>query len=208
MKHLKTLRLASLAVMALAATVGIPSASAAEFHSAANVALEGVQANIHTFSVQGQDVTCNNVKFNGTASSNGTSNELNMLPEYNSCTAFGLPANINTAGCRFRFNANLNTIDLTSCTSGRMEIDSSNIFSHCHVNVPIQTGINNQNFANMNATGSNATLTEASNANNVRADINTSNGFCPLVVGTQNSVPYTGLTGIMGPVNAPEIHKN
>lgn len=207
MKHLDTLRNAVLALAALTAMVGVAPASAAEFHAAPSTALDGVQVNSHVFTVTGQKVTCKTATFTGTASASGTAETQTLHPEYNNCTVVDLPANVNTAGCLFDFNANLTTVNLTSCTNGGITIDSSNAFSHCQLHIPNQNGINNQTFINMGETASgNATLTEESNANNVTVTVTVSNGLCPLTTGHHNTGEYTGLTGIMGATGG--THRN
>jgi hypothetical protein len=200
MKHLKTLGLAAMAVMALAAFVGVSSASATEFHATGGTTLTGVVGeNNHVFTIEGSTVTCNTIAFNGTAAASGTSVTQTMHPSYSNCTAFGfINAVINTSNCLYEFNANTNTVNLTSCTSP-INIVAESGFGTCKATVGNQNGINGQTFINMGTTGSNtATLTENSSANNIITNVNTSNGICPINTGTKNTAEYDGNTGIMG----------
>ena len=208
MKRLKTPGLAALAVVALAALIDVSSAAALEFHGPAGGALTGEGTTSHIFEITGQKFTCN-AHFNGTAAASGTSETQSLHPEYpNDCTGFGLPATINTDGCLFNFNANLNTVNLTSCTNGAITIDSSNAFSHCHVDIPNQNGINGQSFSNMGSTADNATLTWTTAATNLTATVTIDDGLCPLLKGHHNDAKYNGVTGIMGPASSPQTHIN
>jgi hypothetical protein len=200
MKHLKTLGLAAMAVMALAAFVGVSSASATEFHATGGTTLTGVVGeNNHVFTIEGSTVTCNTIAFNGTAAASGTSVTQTMHPSYSNCTAFGfINAVINTSNCLYEFNANTHLVNLTSCTSP-INIVAESGFGTCKATVGNQNGINGQTFINMGTTGSNtATLTENSSANNIITNVNTSNGICPINTGTKNTAEYDGNTGIMG----------
>ena len=207
MKHLKNLGLAAMAVAALNAMAGVSSAPAAEFHSAGGTTLTGEPTTNHIFEVTGQIVACNSTTFMGTAASSGTSTTQNLHPEcHGGGTGFGLPAGILTAGCEYEFNANTNTMNLHGCTNG-IDIDSSNIFGHCHVNIPNQNGINGQTFSNMGSTaGGTATLTWTTAATNIDENVNVSNGVCPLETGFHANSNYNGITGIMGATGGTHIN--
>jgi hypothetical protein len=213
MKHLKTLGLAAMAVMALAAFVGVSSASATEFHATGGTTLTGVVGeNNHVFTIEGSTVTCNTIAFNGTAAASGTSVTQTMHPSYSNCTAFGIiGAVINTQECDYSFNANTNTAALESCSTangtGSITIVATSGFGNCRAEVgdhstngvAINQAINGQTFINMGTTGSNtATLTENSAANNIVANVTESNGICPINTGVKNNAEYDGNTGIMG----------
>ncbi|HEU4599237.1 MAG TPA: hypothetical protein VFS26_05785 [Solirubrobacterales bacterium] len=201
MKHLKTLGLAALAVVALTALVGVSSASATEFHATGGTALNGVvvEGEPHEFTIEESSVTCNVISFNGTAAAGGTSTTQNMRPTYNTCKAFGIVnAVINTNNCEYEFSANANTANLHGCTSP-INIVANSFLGNCKVTVGNQNGINGQTFTNMGNTGSNtATLTEKSAATNIVANVTESNGVCPLNTGVKNNAAYNGGTGIMG----------
>jgi hypothetical protein len=207
MKHLKTLGQAGLAVTALTAVVGVTSASAAEFHAGAGVALTGVQVEAETFTIEGSSVTCNTVVWNGTAAASGTSATQNMHPEYSSCKAFGFTgATINTAGCQYGFNGNTTTMNVQGCTGG-ITIDVTSAFGNCHVNIANQTGLNGVTFTNMGSTGNgDATTTVTLGTTNFVVTVNVSTGICPILVGTKNSATHNGRIGIMGPNNTPQTH--
>jgi hypothetical protein len=216
MKHLKTLGLAAMAALALAASVGVSSASAVtEFHATGGTALTGVVGeNNHVFTIEGSAVTCNTIAFNGTAAAGGTSVNQTMHPTYSNCTAFGIiNAVINTHDCNYLFNANTFTVNLQNCNNtnsnaaGPINIVALSGIGNCRAEVSdrslngvlINQAINNQMFTNMGNTGSNtATLTENSAANNIIANVTESNGICPINVGVKNNAEYDGNTGIMG----------
>jgi hypothetical protein len=214
MKHLKTLGLAAMAVLALTAMVGVSSASAAEFHGTGGTALTGVVGeNNHVFTIEGSTVTCNTIAFNGTAAASGTSVTQTMHPSYSNCTAFGfINAVINTSNCLYEFNANTNTVNLTSCTSP-INIVAESGFGTCKATVGNQNGINGQTFINMGVTNpinnkneQLSTLTENSSANNIITNVNTSNGICPINTGTKNTAEYDGNTGIMGATGGTHVN--
>jgi hypothetical protein len=216
MKHLKTLGLAAMAVLALTAMVGVSSASAlTEFHATGGTALTGSvkpETN-HVFRIEGSSVTCNNIAFSGTAAASGTSETQSMHPSYNNCTAFGIiNAVITTHNCNYGFNANTNTVALENCNNtapntGPVNIVALSGLGNCRAEVSdrsangvaINQAINGQTFENMGTTGSNtATLTETSAARNIVTTVTESNGVCPINNGVKNSAEYDGITGIMG----------
>jgi hypothetical protein len=196
MKHLKTLGLAAMAVLALAAMVGVSSASAKEFHSAASTNLVSAIINPHVYNLTGAEVACNNITFNGTAAASGTSETIKVKPSYSNCNAFGfLSATVNTAGCEYKFNANTTTMDLEGCTAGGINV----VISGCSSFVPNQTGINGITYGNTN-TAPNRTMDVKTASNNIKANVTSANLFgCPLTEGGKhNTGKYNGETGMMG----------
>jgi hypothetical protein len=219
MKHLKTLGLAAMAVLALTAMVGVSSASAAEFHSTNAGNIESAIRNTHKFEVTGSEVTCNTIKFNGAAVANSVNQEVH--PEYNNCKAFGfIGAEVNTVGCKYIFNANTNTTNITGCTTHappiiveekEKENPETGINIHiagCSLFVPNQSAANPLNEGVINGityenTGTeavkNRTLDVKSNSNNIKANVTEANLFgCPLTEnGKHNTAKYNSATGIM-----------
>jgi hypothetical protein len=193
MKHLKTLGLAILAILAVSA-VTVASASAAEFHATAvGVAISGEQTTSHKFTITGSSVTCTTAKFTGsTEALNSTTQKVH--PEYSGCTAFGLPAQITTIGCKYLFHTQTGTADLIDCSNGGvMIIHTESFLGSCVVDIPNQTGINGQTFAT-GGTSPNRDITETSNATNIKSTVTTSTGACPLAVGSHTNGTYTGTT--------------
>jgi hypothetical protein len=117
MKHLKTLSLVALAVAAMTAIGGASSAAATEFHSTGGTALNGMNQNPYSISIEGSSIICNTAELTGTAPASGTSITQTYHFAYSHCEAFGLPATVSTNSCRYEFNANTNTINLQSCTT-------------------------------------------------------------------------------------------
>ena len=205
MKHLKTLGLATLAVVALVAMVGDSSAIAAQFHATAETNLTGNQTTALVYEVTGQKVACNVATFIGTAAASGTSTTQSMHPDFAGCTAFELSGNINTAGCQFNLTALSSTMNLSGCTNG-IEIDSSSPFSHCHANIKNQNVINGVSFANMGSTAEgNATMTITFASTNIDATVNVDNGFCPLTIGSHTASNLNGVIGVMGATGGTHI---
>jgi hypothetical protein len=185
-----------MAVLALTATVGVSSASAKEFHSAAGTALSSAIINPHVFNVTGAETVCNNVSFNGTAAASGTSVTIKAKPSYSNCKAFGfLSATVNTAGCEYEFNANTNTTNLENCTNGGINV----VITGCSSFVPNQTGINGVTFEN-SGSAPNRTLKNKVTINNIKVNVTSANLFgCPLTEGGKhNTGKYNGETGMMG----------
>jgi len=196
MKHLKTLGLAALAIAAITAFTGASSASAAEFHaSAVGTAIHGAQAESHKFTVTGSSVTCTTATFTGKTEAL-TSTTQKSHPEYSGCTAFGfVGATVNTAGCQYVFHANTGTVDLEECTAGKITITASSVFGKCVIDIPNQTGINGQTFTTQGSAPSRDILV-TTKSTNVRDNVVTSTGICPLAVGEHNNATYTGTTTV------------
>ncbi|HET7121311.1 MAG TPA: hypothetical protein VFI17_08700 [Solirubrobacterales bacterium] len=193
MKHLRTLGLTAMAVLALTAIVDVSSASAKNFHSTNAGKIVSEIKNTHTFGLTGSTVNCNTIAFNGNANTN--SETMVVHPEYSNCKAFGfLNTTVNTAGCNYRFNANLNTFDLEGCTGGGINFGSSG----CSVFYPNQTGINGVTYTNTN-TAPNRTLDIKTASTNLKFNVTSANMFgCPLTEGGKhNNATYNGDTGVM-----------
>jgi hypothetical protein len=194
MKHLKTLGLAILALVAVSALSGVASASAAEFHaSAVGVAIHGEQVTAHKFTITGSSVTCERATFTGTTEAlNSTTQKVH--PSYEHCTAFGFAgAIVNTTGCQYNFHTQTGTVDLESCTNGGITIEVNAGLGKCITKIPSQTGILGQSFATV-GTSPSRDITETTKATNIAAETVTSTGLCPLTVGKDTGGTYTGTT--------------
>jgi hypothetical protein len=194
MKHLKTLGLAILALVAVSALSGVASASAAEFHATEKgVAISGEQATSHKFTITGSSVTCTTAKFTGTTEATASTTQ-KVHPAYEGCTAFGFAgAIVNTTGCQYNFHTQTGTVDLESCTNGGITIEVNAGLGKCVTKVQNQTGINGQSWATGGSSPS-RDITATSSANNIAAETTTSTGLCPLTVGKDTGGTYTGTT--------------
>lgn len=196
MRHLKTIVLAASVIAAFTAFVGVASASAAEFHATTKgVAISGEQVVTQKFTITGSSVTCINAEFTGTVAATATaSTTMNVHPEYVSCTAFGFAgATINTAGCQYNFHSQTGTLDIEGCTAGGIVIEVNNGAAKCVVKIPNQTGVNGQSWAT-EGTSPNRDIKWTTNAANIAAETTTSSSLCPLTVGKDTGVTYTGTT--------------
>ena len=177
-------------VLVVALGVGPASAAAAEFHtSVGGTSLTGTQEEAFKLTLQGNSITCSTVKMSGTSAFSGTSVTQQLHPEFSGCTAFGLAATVSTPGCQIEANANTNTWNLNSCSSGFTTINWESIFGRCHVDIPNQNGING--FVAIN-TNLRQFLKWAFNANNIHVNITVSNGVCPLSTGTLTTATLVG----------------
>src|SRR4051794_36903178 len=199
MKHLKTIGLAILAIMAVSA-LGVASASAAEFHaSVLGAKVSGEQVESHKFTLTGSSITCKVAKFTGETEGTLSGGSYNTPttkahPEYSECTAFGfLGATVDTTGCIYEFHAQTGTVDLKSCTKGGIIVTASSAFGKCVMENPNQNGINGQSWVT-GGTSPNRDITATANATNIKAKVTTSTGICPLTVGEHTNGTYTGTT--------------
>jgi hypothetical protein len=211
MKYVKILGLAAVAAMALAAFVGVASASAAtEFHQTQSESvLHGAQMTSHVFTVEGSEVTCTNATFEGKAGAPLSEPTQTVHPEYTGCTAFSIAgATINTAGCKYTFSASTTLaggteapVSLTGCTAGFVNITVEAPFglAKCVVHVPNnQTSINGQKYVNQ-VVGTKHVVEVITNSTNIEAEVITSTGFCPLkVTGKKVASVYKGTSTVEG----------
>jgi hypothetical protein len=210
MKYAKILGLAAVAAMALAAFVGVASASAAtEFHQTQSESvLHGAQMTSHVFSVEGSEVTCTTAVFTGKAGPLFSESTQTVHPEYSGCTAFSIAgATVNTAGCNYKFSSVTSLgggteapVELTGCTAGFINITVEAPFglAKCVVHVPNQKGINGQTYANKVITGPKSVVEVTTKSNNIKTNVITSTGFCPLTAGKEPLSTYNGTSTVEG----------
>jgi hypothetical protein len=196
MKHLKTFGLAALVVAAFSALSGVASASAAEFHATeAGVAVSGEQTTGHKFTITGSSVTFTTAQVTGTTGATA-STTFTLHPVYSGVTAFGFSGAIVTStGCLYNFHTQTGTFDIVGCSAGGIIIEVNNALAKCMVDIPNQTGINGQSWAT-GGTFPNRDVIWTTNASNISATTTTSTGLCPLTVGKDTGVTYTGTTTI------------
>jgi hypothetical protein len=97
-RNLKALGLALVVVFAMTA-VSASAASAAEFHSASeNTKFVGTQVGINAFFTEVGAVECEITEYKGEVNGATTTSEVETVPTYEKCTAFGQPADITPHG--------------------------------------------------------------------------------------------------------------
>ena len=186
MKSIKTLGI--LAVMALALAAFASSASAATFTAGqAGKAITESTLENHVFTVDESEVECTTIGFTGNTA--GTAVEVQKVaPSYSGCTAGGLEAKVDTAGCVYALNAN-GTVTLESCTRGGITVTVDlGFFARCDIHVKNQTLAGSITWANDGASNITGTISE----NAIHAEVRTSDGLCPLTTGTYTNGSYTG----------------
>jgi len=194
MKHIKTLGLLAVSVMALTAVFGTASASAApKFTSSAlGLNLKTTTLVNHAFSVTGAKTECKKITFAGaTETLSGPSQ--NVHPAYDECTAFGLPAKVKVTNCKFTINAD-GTVHLvkTDTSPGAelcsIHIEAESIFGKCKVTITEQTISLGVSFTN----GEGDIKLKVNGEANIADHVTESTGVCPLTVGTHTNAHYTG----------------
>jgi len=196
MKHMKTLGLLAVAVMALTAVVGVSSASAFTKFTASKVgaAIEESTITKHVFEVTGAKTECTNITYTGATEALESTKQM-VTPKYENCTAFGLPATVTVKNCTYNL-----TIGTPTGNTAHMErvnaaepceitILAKNIFGECHVDVTEQT-VNGISYANGPAGSGDIEVTI--NATGLSDHVTKSTGVCPLTVGTHTNATYTG----------------
>ena len=186
MKSIKTLGI--LAALALALAAFASSASAATFTAGqAGKAITESTLENHIFTVDESEVSCTSVGFVGNTA--GTAVEVQKVaPIYSECTAGGLEAKVDTAGCIYALNAN-GSVTLESCTRGGITVTVDlGFFARCDIHIKNQSGGPATTWANDGASNITGTI----NGSGIHAEVRTSDGLCPLTVGTYTNASYTG----------------
>lgn len=204
MKHLKTLGLVAVAIAALAAFVGVSSASAAQFKSTSSpVMLFGQDTGNHVFKVDNQSVTCTNAVFEKTSLTTPANTVPGVTAAYNGCTAFGFAgASVKMNNCTYEFltppNANEGNVAVR-CGATPATVNASVFGSECSVSIG-ESG--NTNLSKLLYTNNSPTagkvLVEA-NVTGITVKKNVDNGLCPLSgTGTVTNGNYNGPTPVEG----------
>jgi hypothetical protein len=193
MKHMKTLGLLAVALMALTAVFGVSSASAfTKFTTNVKGAeIEEETLEEHVFTVTGATTKCKNIGYEG--KTEGLEVESQMVtPSYKECTAFGLPATVTVNNCTYNLSASGNTeivpVGEKECS---ITILASSIFGRCHVDVTPQTILAGLTWGNT-TTGLAMDVHVTINATIKKIHVTESTGVCPLTVGTHETGTYTG----------------
>ena len=190
MKHIKTLGLLAVAVMAMAAVFGTASASAAKFTaSAGGLNLKTETLENHVFTVTGSNTQCKKITFAGKTEGTETTSQ-SVHPTYSECTAFGLPATVSVTNCKFVLTADgISHLVKTDTSPGAeacaIHIEASSIFGKCKVTVTEQT---NEVTYSTNGAHIDVTIHDLK----VSDHVTESTGVCPLTVGTHTNASYTG----------------
>jgi len=188
-RKLKTLGLALVAVLAMAA-ISAASASAAleEFHAgSASGSVKGINVGEETFTVTAGTVRCKVAEYNGTFSASTVKTQV-VKPTYKECTAFGFvetPIDVN--GCEYRFNqpnSGVGTVDIINCTKP-LEVTAFN----CTVTVGNQTGLTSVTYTNV--AGSPDDLLIHTNITNIKYTQDPKN-FPQCTSATHTNGTYTG----------------
>lgn len=200
MKYMKMLGIALVASLALTAVVA--SAASASFTSSSSpVTISGSQTTTHTFTVEGNAVTCTSATFSS-ASTATPASTVSVTPVYTGCTAFGFAgAHITMNGCKYKFAtpvSKVGTVEFDCPTpETKATVFVSTFLTECEVQIG-EAGNNKledvkfTNLANgdveVDATVSGITATKTKDV-----------GLCPLNgTGTINNATYTGKTVISG----------
>jgi hypothetical protein len=194
MKHIKTLGLLAVAVMALTAVFGTASASAVPTFTASSGGLkleESTLAN-HVFTVTGSNTSCKNIVFEGATEGTDTASQ-SVMPTYGECTAFGFPAHITVTNCKLVLDADKGTVHLVKTDTAspgpcNIHIEVDNALAKCKVTITEQTIEGAVSYSN----GAGDIKVKVNGAANISDHVTESTGFCPLTVGTHTNAHYTG----------------
>jgi hypothetical protein len=187
-KYTSTLGPLVVLALALAAFVGTSSASAAQF-TAGKAGAEILESTIenHVFTINGQQVACSITEFEDTTPATAYAVQKIGFFQYRNCTLGGLEAFVNSAGCVYELNAN-GTTTLASCTGGGTVISVNlGAFARCTVKVKNQTIASSITYSN-----SFNDIIATIDASGIHAEVTTSDGLCPLTVGTYTNATYKG----------------
>jgi hypothetical protein len=195
MGKIKLLGLLAVSMLALIASVGPSSASAAAQFTAGDAErfLSTTTVEDHLLSVTGAEVDCESTGFFWMESEKKAP-EQTLLPSYENCDAFGFAeAIVDTNGCELVLKAETSGehggLVLTGCGTGTAEDKTKGIqievnvpfFAKCVVDVPEQSIEKAVRYTNSGG-GVNIKFTMS----NIMLDVTTSTGFCPLTTGTHS----------------------
>jgi len=190
MKHMKTLGLLAVAVMALAAIFGTASASAAKFTAGKVGAKLTTETKVnHVFSVTGSNVECKSIAFEGSTEALETESQI-VHPSYKECTAFGFAATVNVINCKFTLQSN-QTVTLKktdTINKCRITIVVNNVFAQCEVEVGEQSIAGAVSYSN----GAGDINVKVNGSANIADTVLKSSGLCPLTVGSHSNSHYSG----------------
>ena len=193
LKHIKTLGLLAIAVLALAAAFGTASASAAPkwTASAAGLTLKTTTLESHVFTVTGSNTTCKKTEFAGKTEGTETTVQ-SVVPSYSECTAFGLPATVSVTNCKLTLTADgISHLVKTDTAAGApacaIHIEASSVFGKCKVTITEQTN----EFTILYTPGPGRIHIILHDVK-VSDHVTESTGVCPLTVGTHTNASYTG----------------
>jgi hypothetical protein len=202
MKKMKTLGLALVAVFAMSAVVA-SAASAAQFASDGNVeaSIEAKQSTTHTFSIEGNNVTCTSAVFTTAGLISSPATSVKVHPAYTGCTAFGfVGSSVTTTGCDYVLSAP-GTVE-SGKVAGNIKVEceaGKNIVivaGTCEVTVAPQSFTKGLTFENIASSPKTMNLKAAVTG---IASTKVKDGFlCPLSGTGAASGTYTGDTLIKG----------
>lgn len=202
MKSIKTLGLALVAVLAMSAVVA-SAASAATFMSEGNVnaKVEADQSTTHTFSIEGNNVTCTTAHFETAGEIASPASSVTVHPTYTGCTAFGfVGSTVSTTGCDYVLTApgkveggKVGGNIEVKCGAGSKIVI---VAGTCEVTVAAQSFTSGLTFENVAGPPKTVTLKAAVTG---IASTKVKDGFlCPLNGTGAASGTYTGNTAVKG----------
>ena len=188
MKHIKTLGLLAIAVMALAAIFGTASASAAPKFTAGKAGAKINETTLvtHVFSVTGNKTECTNITYTGSTEGTETTSQM-VTPKYEGCTAFGFAATVTVTNCTYTLLATGNVKVENSGGTCSITIKVNNVFAQCEVTIGAQEIVSGVSYSN----GAGDIVVKV-NSSGIKDEVKVSSGLCPLTKGSHTNATYTG----------------
>ena len=190
MNDLKKLGLVVLSAMAFTAILGFSSASAATKFTASKVgaAIETVVLQQPVFTVTGAQVKCTDITFTGSSEALESTAQM-VVPRYEGCAAFGLPATVTVENCTYNLTAT-GQAHLEPISAGKtcnILANASSIFGECLLELTGPQTLSGVSYANDGASAVDLTL----NFSGISDHVTKSSGVCPLSVGTHTNATTT-----------------
>lgn len=139
----------------------------------------------------GTGIECKKATYTGEV--NKAVQELEVLPSYSECNVFGAAATVNMEGCKYRFNANTNDVDLV-CPAGKVVKAT---VGTCEVQFGSQEGLKSITYVNNG--GPPKTVTVEAAVTGVKYNKTKDGALCPLAgTGEKADGEFTGDTLVKG----------
>lgn len=198
-KSIRTVGLACIAVLAMAASVGASVASASQFRAeeypVTFTGQQGTEAAQLVLKTHAGKVKCNTATLSGGAV--GAASTLSLTPSYSSCVLAGVAVKVNANGCRYVLHSTNESAPYTgtfdvSCAKGGEEIEISD--STCLITVPAQSGLGSMEFSN-SGKGRSRQIAASFNVSGIKHVVHSG---CPNGGGTFETGTQTGTGTISG----------
>jgi hypothetical protein len=167
------------------------------------VMLFGEASGNHTFTVDGQSVTCTSAVFEKASLATPANTIPGVTASYNGCSAFGFSgAAVKMNNCTFEFltpNTGLNGNIALRCGATPATVNVSVFGSECSVSFGESgnTNLSKLTYKNNNPSAGKVLVTAA--VNGITATKNKDNGLCPLSgTGTVTNATYNGPVPVQG----------